>query len=375
MNNTILNWNNTDHRAIYLRQLKEQPFYYDLNLKVWVAYSYKYCKALLLDENACVPEPVIDDNGPMNDKVRLLLRRLARISNNGQHLASREAAMTIFQSINAVSVDQVLERLLNGADTDGGFDWVEVVGKQLPILVILKGLGFNDDDGAYITANLATLVRVMLPNKTVEDIEAINPTVNRIYAIAERYIISSGLSDGQPVKTELIICNLIGLFIQCYDAGRGLLCNALLSLARQHNKQQPNKNDIAFYKNLATETLRWDPPGHYTRRVAVRDICMGGEIIGAGETIQIVLAAANLDPDVFKDPDKFDLTRSNNEQHLTFGLGGHNCIAKYLSIGMAANTCRFLENNYQSINILQKEFSYESQLNVRLVKQLMVNLS
>jgi len=375
MNDTILNWYNTDHRPIYLRQLKEQPLYYDQNLKAWVAYSYEYCKALLMDENAYIPEPFIDDNSPMNDKTKLLLRKLVRISNNGQHLASREAAMSVFQSINAVSVDQVLERLLNGADVEGGFDWVEVVGKQLPVLVILKGLGFNDEDCGYITANLATLVRVMLPNKTVDDIEAINLAVNRIYAIAERYIISSGLSTGQPGKTELIICNLIGQFIQCYDAGRGLLCNALLCLARQHDKQQPNKNDIAFYNNLVTETLRWDPPVHNTRRVAVRDICLGGEIIGTGETIQIVLAAANLDPDVFKEPDKFDLTRSNNEQHLTFGLGGHNCIAKYLSIGMAANTCRFLEKKYQSINILQKEFSYESQLNVRLVKQLMVNLS
>ena len=375
MNGIILNWNNADHRAIYLRQLKEQPLYYDQNLKVWVVYSYEFCKALLLDENAYVPEPVIDDNGPMNDKMKLLLRKLARISNNEQHLASREAAMTIFQRINAVSVDQVLEQLLNGADAERGFDWVEVVGKRLPILLILRGLGFNDEDCSYITANLPKLVRVMLPNKTVEDIEAIDPVVNGIYEITERYIISSGLSAEQPEKTELIICNLLGLFIQCYDAGRGLLCNALLSLARQRDKRQTNKNDIAFYKDLVTETLRLDPPVHNTRRVAVRDICLGGEIIRAGETIQIVLAAANLDPDVFKDPDKFDLTRSNNEQHLTFGLGGHNCIARYLSTGMTANTCRFLENKYQNINILQKELSYEPQLNVRLVKQLMVNLS
>jgi len=375
MNNTILNWDNADHRTIYSRQLKDHPLYYDPNLKIWVAYSYEYCKALLLNDDAHVPEPVIDDNSPMNDKTKLLLRKLVRISNNEQHLASRDAAMTIFQSINAISVDLVLEQLLERADTKDGFDWVEVVSKQLPILVILKGLGFKEEDSDFIKANLATLVRVMLPNKTVEDVDAINPVVNRFYSVAERYVISHNLAGGQQETTELIICNLIGLFIQCYDGGRGLLCNSLLSLARQLDQQQLNKNDNAFYKNLVTETLRWDPPVHNTRRVAVRDICLGKEVIKAGETVMIVLAAANLDPDVFKQPSKFYLARGNNDQHLTFGLGGHNCIAKYLSIGMAADTCRFLANNYQNINILQKEFTYEPQLNVRLIRQLMINLS
>jgi len=375
MNDTILSWNNTDHSAIYLRQLKEQPLYYDLNLKVWVAYSYDYCKALLLDENAYVPEPVIDDNGPMNDKVKLLLRKLARISNNGQHIASRGAAMMIYESISKIAVGNVLEQLLCGIDIKTGFDWVEMVGNRLPILVILNGLGFNDEDRIYITSNLALLAGIMSSNKTSADIEMLNPVVNRFYDIAERFVSSNHHANGETETSELIICNLIGLFIQCYDGGRGLLCNVLLSLKTHYNKQFANGNDITFYNKLVAETLRWDPPVHNTRRIAVKEICLGRETISKGETILIVLAAANLDESVFKDPGKFDISRSNNHAHLTFGIGGHNCIAKYLSIGIAAGTCKFLVDNYQNITILQKKFSYEQQLNVRLVKELFTRLS
>ncbi len=375
MNSTISNWNDTDYRSIYLKQLKEQPLRYDPDLKIWVVYSYEYCKALLMNEDAHVPAPFIDDNGPMNDKLKLLLHKLARISNNKQHLASRGAAMRIYESISKVDVDDVLQQLLSGIAIKNGFDWVGVVGKQLPILVILKGLGFNDDDYAYITANLAMLVRVMLPGKTVEDIEELNPVVSRFYVIVEKYAVTHRLATGEPETDALIICNLIGLFIQCYDAGRGLLCNVLLSLTGHNYKQPANKKDAEFYNKLVAETLRWDPPVHNTRRIASKDICLGNATIKAGETILIVLGAANLDHRVFKDPGQFDLMRSNNDAHLTFGAGGHNCIAKYFSIGLGADTCRFLANNFQSITILQKEFSYEPQLNVRLVKQLLIKLS
>jgi cytochrome P450 len=146
-----------------------------------------------------------------------------------------------------------------------------------------------------------------------------------------------------------------------------------LSLSRYDNGH-PDKNDGAFYNKLVTETLRRYPPVHNTRRIAVKDIGLGGETIKAGEMVLIVLAAANLDDRVFTGPEKFDLRRDNNDANLTFGLGGHNCIAKYLSIGMAADACRFLVNNYRNINILQKEFTHEPQLNVRLLKQLGISL-
>src|SRR5580698_9698725 len=138
MNSTILNWNDIDYRSVYLKQLKEQPLCYDPDLKIWVAYSYEYCKALLLSENAHVPTPFIDDNGPMNDKMKLLLNKLARISNGKQHLASRGATMRIYENISKVAVDDVLEQLLLGIDIKNEFDWAAVLGKQLPILVILK---------------------------------------------------------------------------------------------------------------------------------------------------------------------------------------------------------------------------------------------
>jgi len=374
MNNNISDWNNADYVGIYTRQLKENPLYYNPDSKMWIACSYECCRALLLSDDAHVPEPVIPENSSLSAKAILLMTKLVRITNGEQHVASREAAMFICQKIFQTDVSRLLESLLNGTDAGKPFDFVETVAKKLPILLILTGLGITGEDEAFISTNLSSLIRIMLPVKTAEDIRLINAVVDKIYDIAEKCVIAHNCSS-DPETVALITCNLIGLFIQCYDGGRGLLCNALLNLATLLNGYHLDRTDDSLYKKLVTETLRLNPPVHNTRRVVVEDIRLGGQLLKAGETVLIVLAAANLDYRIFEHPEKFDLMRANNDQHLTFGLGGHSCIAKYLSIGIAADTCKFLTNNYQNIRILQKEFSYEPQLNVRLVRQLVVSFA
>ena len=41
--------------------------------------------------------------------------------------------------------------------------------------------------------------------------------------------------------------------------------------------------------------------------------------------------AANRDPDIFPNPDKFDVTRENAEKHLAFGHGVHKCLGSRIA--------------------------------------------
>jgi len=365
---TILNWNGTDYRGIYLRQLKENPTYYDESLKLWVVYSYDYCKTVLLSADMHVPEPIINDDSSMNDTVRLLLRSFTRLNNHSNHQAARGAAIAVFQKIKQADTAGLLKDLLANLPTAGGFDWEQVIAQQLPARLICARLGVDSVDTEYIAANLKDMVPIMSTNKTEELIAKLNPVAEAFYVIAQRKLAVLGLLTDEREIDELMVCNLVGLFIQSYDGGRGLLNNTLMRLAACWD--EINDND---YKNLVNETLRRDPPVHNTRRVAVKDVSIGGKIIKAGETVLVVLGAANLDEAVFKEAERFDLNRLNADQHLTFGLGGHNCLAKYFCIDMAVEMCRFVKENYGRIEILQDKFEYEPQLNVRLVKQLMVS--
>ncbi|HEY4327162.1 MAG TPA: cytochrome P450 [Mucilaginibacter sp.] len=376
--NTILNWDNTDYKEIYTRQLRDNPLYWNQDLDCWVTYAYEFCKTILLNADAHVPAPVGENDSLLNDKAKLMIRNLSRISNDQQHADSRQAALIIYQSMKPVSISGLLENLLSDIENIKEFDWVATVCKKLPALVILKELGFSDDECAFVVDNISFLVKIMSPNKTDSDITAINSVIDEFYVISEKYIKSykfsadhlAGINKEKAI--ELFVCNLLGLFIQCYDAGRGILTNTLLSFVHNHNsKLSANES---YFKRMVIETLRFDPPVHNTRRVPVKDIWIGGEQIKAGQSILVATAAANLDASVFQEPGIYDPERNNNDQHLTFGIGAHNCLAKHLTINMASETCSFLTDNYRQIKILPQELKYEPQLNVRLIKELIINL-
>ena len=78
------------------------------------------------------------------------------------------------------------------------------------------------------------------------------------------------------------------------------------------------------------EMLRWASSTPYNRRTATRDALLGGEKIAAGDKVTLWWASANRDESVFRDPFRFDVTRSPNP-HLAFGHGSHFCLGATLA--------------------------------------------
>ena len=65
-------------------------------------------------------------------------------------------------------------------------------------------------------------------------------------------------------------------------------------------------------------------------RVATADLEIDGQIIKKGETVVIALAAANRDPAYFRDPERFDIHRTDNN-YISFGFGAHYCLGHALA--------------------------------------------
>ncbi|MFF4689120.1 cytochrome P450 [Streptomyces sp. NPDC001307] len=82
----------------------------------------------------------------------------------------------------------------------------------------------------------------------------------------------------------------------------------------------------------AEEIVRWATPVNAFQRTATQDTELGGVRIRKGDRVGLFYASANHDPEVFSDPDAFDITRDPNP-HLGFGGGGpHYCLGKSLAI-------------------------------------------
>lgn len=86
-------------------------------------------------------------------------------------------------------------------------------------------------------------------------------------------------------------------------------------------------------KSAVEEILRFHNPTIGFLRTATQDTILHGQAIKKGERVYLVYGAANRDPAIFEDPDKFDITRfvDPHKTHLTFGRGPHICIGMALA--------------------------------------------
>jgi cytochrome P450 len=100
------------------------------------------------------------------------------------------------------------------------------------------------------------------------------------------------------------------------------------------------------------ETLRYDPSVPVWRRITKRPVTIAGTEIPAGAKLFLWLAAAGRDPDVFPNPDAFDLHRDNARHHLAFGKGIHFCIGSALGKLEARIAVEALASRFPGLRLL-----------------------
>ena len=86
--------------------------------------------------------------------------------------------------------------------------------------------------------------------------------------------------------------------------------------------------------NAVEEMLRWWTPVMTFRRTATCDVELSGVSLTRGDKVVVSFASANRDPEVFAEPDVFDIGRANARRHLAFGAGPHVCLGAFLARSM-----------------------------------------
>ena len=86
-----------------------------------------------------------------------------------------------------------------------------------------------------------------------------------------------------------------------------------------------------YAARAAEEVLRYEPAGSGNPRTSLEDIDYRGLHIPAGTVVHPSTPAANRDPKVYPDPDRFDQDRVHGEPQLTFGGGVHFCLGASLA--------------------------------------------
>lgn len=371
-----------DPYSIYKLMLDKNPVYWDETNQIWAIYSYEYCVEILKSSRVEIPTVNPNNEQKLNESALQILNNLTRLSNGIQHEITREIALLLFSNLKSIPIDQIISQLIQKDLINNKIDWVNSICKKLPILSILKSFDFEEIDCDFISEKIDSFSKIMLPKKTEEQVKLINENAEKLYSIIEKHLsllpfyqsllikISAKYSVSDAESIPIVISNFIGLCIQSYDAGRGILSNSLLQII--NNNSFLNKTEI---EKTVIETLRFDPPIHNTRRVSMEDFYIGESQIKKNDPILIVLASANRDAQKFENAMDFNIDRTNNPENLTFGIGGHMCLAKYFSINLATEALSYLVNEYKTIVLLENKIEYEPLINARLPKNIWITIN
>ena len=166
--------------------------------------------------------------------------------------------------------------------------------------------------------------------------------------------------------------NLYVVFNAGYLSVFSAIGNAVLALLRCGRDLtqllDPDTLDLAV-----EELLRYAGSGQAVSRVCVEDLELDGARIRRGQTVVLLLAAANRDPEQFTRPDDLVLDRTPN-RHLGFGWGIHSCLAAFFAQDLMKITLLSLRDNVPHIQ-LAGEAVYKPQATVRCPDQIPVSLA
>jgi cytochrome P450 len=158
---------------------------------------------------------------------------------------------------------------------------------------------------------------------------AINSTITRddnsLLARLVRAPANERLSDDE-IKRNLSI-----VFFGGISTVEALLLNSLWALFEHPDVLRRIQSDFALLPQLIEETMRWLSPVQSATRHVVMPFEWQDIEFAPHDTVNCMLGAANRDPSVFADPDRFDLDRANSRRHLGFATGAHACLGSHLA--------------------------------------------
>ncbi|KPI15354.1 cytochrome P450 [Actinobacteria bacterium OK074] len=134
---------------------------------------------------------------------------------------------------------------------------------------------------------------------------------------------------GRPDPEELLdIC--AELLVSAYLSAVDVIGNGVHTLLDHPMQAERLRAEPGLITTGVEELLRYAPPIQWITRTVHEETELSGHTLGPGQTVVVLLGAANRDPEVFEAPDTLDLSREPNH-HVSFGRGSRFCLGAPLA--------------------------------------------
>lgn len=337
---------------LYQQFRSEDPVHWDPFLHAWVVTRYADVVHVLHHFSADrTPTPEhLSTMGlaALNPIARVMVRQMLFLD-PPDHTRLRALASAAFTPRRVERlrshIQEIMDGLIDAVIPKGHMDVIADFASPAPAIVTAEMLGVPVEDHQQLkewSADFAEMLGNFQHNpdrfprvlRSVENLcsyfrsamkqQRLHPREGLVSAMMEAKV------EGAELTEEEIIANLIVTMVGGQETTTNLIGNGALSLLRNPAEMERLRSNSSLIPSAVEELLRYESPSQHTARLAQADVELGGKQIRKRQAVIAVMGAANRDPERFGDPDRLDLSRSDN-RHLAFGWAAHFCFGAALA--------------------------------------------
>jgi len=239
-------------------------------------------------------------------------------------------------------VEALVGRLIQAMAGRGEVDLIEDFAAAIPVEVIGNLLAIPHDEREPLRDWSLAILGALEPVLSAEQMERGNNAVSDFLAYLETLVarrrrapgdpdrdvltrLLQGDADGDRLSEAELLQNCIFILNAGHETTTNLIGNALWLIDRWPTERARLIADPSLARTAVEEALRVESSNQLGNRITTTATTIGGIALEAGTRVTLCIGAANRDPAVFADPDRFDVGRQPN-RHLGYASGPHQCV-------------------------------------------------
>ncbi len=282
--------------------------------------------------------------------VRMLSENMLLFVDPPQHTRIRRLVAQAFtpRRVEALRprLTEMIDARLDALSGHQSFDVVHEIAEPFPIMAITELLDVPDTDRDLLrdwTVGLTAFDDIPIELDALpEAARAADAFLGYTTELIERRrsqpgddLISALIGaeeDGDQLSRDELQAMIVLLLVAGHETTMSLISTALLLLLERPEVAAEVRDDASVAPAVVEETLRFLGPLQVASgggRWPHEPVDLHGLTVKPGTMVRLLLGSANRDPEVFEDPDRFDLHRDHS-RHVAFGKGMHFCVGAAL---------------------------------------------
>ncbi|MDQ0634343.1 cytochrome P450 [Arthrobacter pascens] len=374
------------------------PVHYAPSIDYWVVTRYADIAKILADPETFSATIAQAPLVPLTEEVKEILtsgvRNTPVLSNLDppHHTRVRLHLATMFtpRRVQAMSdrIEALASELVEQFASRGRADLITELTFPLPALTMFRLLGFPDEDSEELKSWCNDKLEVNWGRPDAQYQRRAATNMSKFWDYCERFValrknnlsddLTSDLlrqreNDSEALDDQEIASVIFALSFAGHETTTNLMGNALRQLLSRPELWKELCEEPRLIPGAVEETLRFDSSVIAWRRLTTRDVAIDGVAVPAGSKLMLAFGAANHDPSMFPEPERFDIRRDNARLQLSFGKGTHFCLGQHLARVEARIVIGMLTQRFPNMRLVEDQhLTFSANISFRGPEKLLV---